>query len=94
MIVPPQVSLAVASDTSIPLGKVSVKAAVRLAAISLVLVKVIVSAEVPPALISVGLKALLTLGVAAGAVTVRVATAGLVLLPLLVSRAPTPIELV
>jgi len=93
-IVPPQVSDAVLSATNMPLGNVSTNGVVKVAAVSLVLDRVMVSAETPPALISAGLKALLMVGVGAGAVTVRVATAGLELLPLLVSRAPTPIELV
>lgn len=93
-IVPPQVLVALLPDTVNPIGSVSVNGAVSDATVSLVLVKVMVSVETPPALMRAGLNALLTSGVAEAVVTVRLATAGLALLPLLVSRAPTPIELV
>ena len=86
--------LAVLPDTVNPLGSVSVNGAVIVSTVLLAFVKVMVRVEIPPALTRAGLKALLTSGVAEAAVTVKVATAGLALLPLLVSRAPTPIELV
>ena len=53
------------------------------------LVKVIVSVETPPGLIVLGVKDLLNVtGILAGVLTVKVATAGPALLPLLVCKAP------
>jgi hypothetical protein len=49
-------------ETTKPLGNVSVNGVVRLAAVVLGLLKVIVSVEVPPAVIVAGLKALLSVG--------------------------------
>jgi hypothetical protein len=68
-----------------PLGKVSVNGAVRPAGVELLLLNVIVSTDVPPAVIVAGLNALASVGGAgAGGLTVRVATAGTALSPLLV----------
>ncbi len=68
--------------------------AVSWAIVSSVLVKVIVTVEVPPASILAGLKALPTDGAVAGdCTTVSVLTAGATLLPLVVFKAPAKIEL-
>jgi hypothetical protein len=83
---PPQVVLA-RPETIIPLGKVSVSGAVRIAMVLLGLLKVIVRVENPPVRMAAGLKDLRTVGATRG-VTVKVATAGPVLLPLPVCSAP------
>jgi hypothetical protein len=57
----------------------------------LVLLRVRVSVEVPPAAMVDGLNDLLSVGAAVG-VTVKVATAGDALLPMLVLRAPAAME--
>jgi hypothetical protein len=73
--------------TNTPLGNVSVSDAVRVAIALLGLFKVMVRVEVPPARIVAGLKDLLSVGGITGR-TVKVATAGAALLPLLVCKAP------
>lgn len=86
--VPPHVVIAL-PETTMPLGNVSVNGAVRLAATPSELFKVIVRVETPFEVIVAGLKALLSVGATTGrALTVRVATAGAVLLPLLVCNEP------
>ena len=60
--VPPHVVLAVLPNTTTPLGNVSVSGALRLAAVLLVLLKVRVRVETPPALTVAGPKALLIVG--------------------------------
>ena len=93
---PPQVVLALGAcaTTTTPLGKVSMSGAVRLAAVAFGLLKVMVRVETPPALMVAGLKALPSVGATpAGALTVKVATAGAALLPLLVCKAPAASEL-
>ena len=91
--VPPQVVLAL-PETTRPLGKVSVSGAVMVAAALSALLKVIVRVELPPALMMDGLKAFPTTGkTAATVLTVKVATAGAALTPLLVCNAPTASEL-
>lgn len=88
---PPQVetALGVAAITT-PGGKVSVSGAVKVATRVFGLDKVIVSVEIPPAVIEAGLKALLTVGGmgGGGGTTVKVALAAPLLLPLLVCKAP------
>ncbi len=64
---PPQVVLAFgALAINAPLGKESVSAAVKLAAATLGLVKVMVRVETPPALMLVGLNALVSVGGSGG----------------------------
>ena len=82
---PPNVAFA----SVMPLGSVSTSAALSVAAVALLLVRVIVSTLVPPALIVAGAKALATVG--ALAFTVSVAVAGAALLPLFVCKAPAAI---
>jgi hypothetical protein len=89
--VPPQVVVPV-PETVTSSGKVSVKGELRLAAVALALLNVIVRVEVPPALITAGLKALPRVGGITGEVTVKVATAGAALFPLLVCKAPAASE--
>ena len=81
--VPPQVVLP-EPETTTPDGKLSVSGAVSFAIVASGLVKVIVTVEAVPAFTVVGLKALLSEGARAPQRTVRVATAGELLLPLLV----------
>jgi hypothetical protein len=88
---PAQVVLALPEVTT-PLGKVSVSGAFRAPAVVLALLKVIVRVEVPPAAMAAGLKALPRV-TEEGAGTVKVATAGEELVPLLVTKAPTASEL-
>jgi hypothetical protein len=88
---PAQVVLALPEVTT-RLGNVSVSAPVRVAAVVLALLKVIVRVEVPPAAMVAGLKALPRV-TEEGAGTVKVATAGAELVPLLVTKAPTASEL-
>jgi hypothetical protein len=88
---PAQVVLALPEVTT-PLGNVSVSARVRVAAVVLALLKVIVRVEIPPAAMVAGLKALPRV-TEEGAGTVKVATAGAELVPLLVTKAPTASEL-
>jgi hypothetical protein len=91
--VPPQVVVAV-PETNTPAGKVSVSGAVIVSTVPPELLNVMVSVEVPPEAMVAGPKALFTVGAtAAGVLTVKVATAGAALLPLLVSREPAGIEL-
>ena len=85
---PPNVALARVT----PAGKVSTSAALKVAAVALLLLRVIVRTLDPPAAIVVGAKALATVG--ALAVTVRLAVAAAALLPLLVCNAPAAIVLV
>jgi len=77
-------------ETKTPVGKVSVSGAFKVAAVPPGLVNVIVSVEVLPALTVAGLKALPSVGViiTTALLTVNVATAGAVLLPLLVIKSP------
>ena len=90
---PAQVVLAL-PETTTPLGNVSVSGLVRVAAVVFALFKVIVRVEVPPGAIVAGLKALPSVGVTTeGLLTVKVATAGAELVPLLVTRVPTASEL-
>jgi hypothetical protein len=91
--VPPQVVLAM-PVTITPLGSVSVSGAVRLAAVAFGLLRLIVSVELPPAVMEAGLKDLFTVGATpATGVTAKLATAGTELLPLLVCKAPAASEL-
>jgi len=83
---PPQVVLA-RPETIMPLGKVSVSGAVRIAIVLLGLLKVIVRVETAPVRMAAGLKDLRRVGATRG-VTVKVATAAPVLLPLPVCSAP------
>jgi len=92
VIAPPQVLLGVEVIVT-PLGKVSVNGDEILAALALELLNVIVRVDAPPALMTAGLNALLTVGATTVVLTVKVATAGTVLLPLLVTKAPTGTEL-
>jgi hypothetical protein len=72
-------------DDNMPLGKWSVSGAVRLATVLLGLLKIIVRVDSPPALMVAGLNDLLSVGaMITGVLTVKVATAGAALLPLLV----------
>ena len=89
--VPPHVLLAL-PETATPLGNVSVNGAFRLAIAVSALLKVIVRVEVPPAAMVAGVKALPSV-TEEEAGTVNVATAGAVLVPLLVTKAPTASEL-
>jgi hypothetical protein len=90
---PAQVVLAL-PETTTPLGNVSVSGPVRVAAVVFALFKVIVRVEVPPGAIVAGLKALPSVGVTTeGLLTVKVATAGAALVPLLVTKAPAASEL-
>lgn len=74
---------------TIPLGKVSTREAVKMAATLSGLLKVTVSVEAPPALMIAGLNALPSKGaVGVSGMTVSVATAGAALLPLPVTKAP------
>jgi hypothetical protein len=88
---PAQVVLAL-PETTTPLGNVSVSGAFRVAAVVPPLLKVIVRVEVPPAAMVAGLKALPRV-TEEGAETVKVATAGAALVPLLVTKAPMASEL-
>jgi len=90
---PTQVVLALPA-TATPLGSVSVSGAVRVAGVVPTLLKVMVRVELPPILMVDGLKALPSVGAtSAGALTVKVATAGAALLPLLVTKVPMASEL-
>jgi hypothetical protein len=90
---PTQVVLAL-PETTTPVGNVSVSGAVRVAGVVPTLLKVMVRVELPPILMVDGLKLLPSVGAtSAGALTVKVATAGAALLPLLVTKAPTANEL-
>jgi hypothetical protein len=93
--VPPQVVVAL-PDVTTPLGKLSVNGAVRLAIVLLRLVKVMVRVDPPGALMVAGLKDLPSVGgiTVTGKVTVKVATSGAMLLPLLVCNAPADSELI
>jgi hypothetical protein len=73
-----------------PIGKLSVKGVVMVAATLLGLLKMMVRVErVPaPAVTTVGLKALPRVGGITAGFTLKVATAGPTLLPLLVVKAP------
>lgn len=91
--VPPQVVVAPPA-TTMPLGNVSVSAAVKLAAVASGLLNVRVRVDVSPALIVTGLKALPRVGgMTIGKLTVKVEIAPEILLPLLVFRAPAASEL-
>jgi len=79
--------------TNTPLGNASVSAAVRVAIVVPPLLKVIVRVEIAPAAMVAGLKALPSV-TPEGVETVKVATAGAALAPLLVTRAPTASELI
>ena len=83
--VPPQV-LAALPETSMPLGRKSVSGAVSLAAVLLVLRKVMVRVETAPEATLAGVNAFRSLGaiLVGRAMAVKVATAGVPLLPLLV----------
>jgi hypothetical protein len=87
--VPPHVVMA-SPETCIPLGNESVNGAVSFAAaLTSGLFNVMVSVETAFVVIVVGLNALLSVGATTGrALTVKVATAGAVLLPLPVCKAP------
>ena len=90
---PTQVVLALPA-TATPLGNVSVSGAVRVAGVVPALLKVMVRVELPPTPMAAGLKALPSVGATSpGALTVKVATAGAALLPLLVTKAPMGSEL-
>jgi hypothetical protein len=81
-------------EITTPLGNVSVSGPVRVAAVVLALFKVIVRVEVPPGAIVAGLKALPSVGVTTEELlTVKVATAGAALAPLLLTNAPAASEL-
>jgi hypothetical protein len=92
---PTQVVLGVGvAVTTTPVGIVSTSAAVNTAAVGPALLNVMIKVELPPALIVAGMKALPIVGMTdAGAVTVKVATAGPALLPLPVTKAPAAREL-
>ena len=85
--IPPQLELAV-PETSMPLGNVSVSGALNLAEALFELLRVMVRVEIPPNGMEAGLKDLRRLGETL-AVTVKVAPAAPVLLPMLVCSAPT-----
>lgn len=88
--VPPQVVPA-PPETTIPLGKVSVNGAIRVATVLLGFVRVMVRVEVPPELMSTGLKDFPSLGgMPAEVLTVRVATVPTVLVPFVVCNTPAP----
>jgi hypothetical protein len=87
LITPPQV-VEGAAEIVKPAGRVSVNGAVNVAAVGLVLLKVMVRVELSPALIVAGLNAFPTVGATFGVRTVNVAIAGATLLPLLVCNAP------
>jgi len=91
--VPPAHAVLALPETMTPLGNVSVSGPFRVAAVVFALLKVIVRVEVPPAAMVAGLKALPSVGVTTMLLTVRVATAGAALVPLLVTKAPTASEL-
>jgi hypothetical protein len=77
-----------------PVGRVSVSEVLKVATLAFVLDSVIVRVETPPVTMVAGLKALPSVGATfAGLVTVKVATAGAALLPLLVCKAPAASEL-
>ena len=87
--VPPQVLVAL-PETSMPLGKKSVRGAVSRAGVLLALCKVMVRVETAPDATMAGVKCLCSTGamLVGKELTVKVATAGVPLLPLLVWRAP------
>lgn len=85
---PPQVLLALLPDTVTPLGKESMSGAVIDATVLLVLLKLMVRVETPPAVIEAGLNDLLNPGATVAPVTVKVAVAAPALLPLLVCSPP------
>jgi len=87
---PPQVVVP-PLETNTPVGKVSTRGAVSVAAVEPELFRVRVRVEVPPVRMDAGLKALPS--VIDGGVTVKVAMAGDALFPLLVCNAPVAIEL-
>ena len=90
--IPPQVVLPPWLAITRPLGRLSTSGAVRSASVLLELVRVIVRIETSPALMWVGLKALVS-EILAMALTVKVATETPALMPLLVTRAPAAREL-
>ena len=87
--VPPTHVVPAPPEITMPAGNVSTSGAVRVATVLLGLLKVMVRSEIPPVMMVAGLKDLLSVGgtIAAG-VTIKVAAAGTVLLPLLVCNAP------
>jgi hypothetical protein len=92
--VPPQVVVGVPAAIIMPPGSVSVRGAVSLAAVLLGLFNVMVSFETDPDAMVDGLKDFARVGdTMAAALTVKLALAGNVLLPLLVCKAPAAIEL-
>ena len=92
--VPPTQVVLAPLATATPLGNKSVSGAVRVAGVVPTLLRVMVRVELPPILMVDGLKALPSVGAtSAGALTVKVATAGAALLPLLVTKAPMASEL-
>ena len=94
MTVPLQVVLATPVTLS-PAGSVSTSGAVSTAGVALALLSVSVSVDVPPWAMVAGVNDLPRVGAAGPAgMTVRVATAGAVLLPLEVCKAPTARELI
>jgi hypothetical protein len=86
---PPQVVLPLYPEITTPGGRLSISGAVRTATVPLGLVKVMVTTDFPPALMVIGLKILVIVTPVFPAVTIKVAIAGTVLLPLLVCSAPT-----
>lgn len=74
-----------------PFGKWSLSDSVRLATVPLRLVRVSVRVDIPPGVMVEGVKDLFSVG---GVTTVKVATAGAVLLPSLVCKDPVTIVLV
>src|ERR1041385_4412456 len=84
--VPPQVVLGL-PETTTPLGNVSVSAAVSVATVLLGLFNVMVRVVIPPEVMLAGRKVLAS--VTLGAETVKVATAGVVLPPLVVCKSFT-----
>lgn len=87
--VPPQVVLPLYPEITTPGGRLSIRGAVRTATVPLGFVRVIVTTDFAPALIEIGLKILVRVTAVFPPVAVKVAVATVVLLPLLVCKAPT-----
>ena len=82
-------------ETTMPLGKVSVNGSLIVAIVLLGFVRVMLTVDIPPELITIGLNVFPTLGgMPAEVETVSVATVPTVLVPLVVCSTPTPRVLV
>lgn len=91
---PPQVVLGLPTSVR-PAGNISTKSMVKSAASALLLIRVIVTFEVPPAVMVNGSKLLLIIGVIIAAdMTVKVAAVGATLSPWSVCKSPAAMEFI